>query len=169
MVEIKEIYSIEVLDSRSNPTLMCEVKLTDGSVGCAMAPSGASRGANEAHELRDESLVRYHRRGVQGAVSKINDIIAPALIGMSPFEQQRADSVMITLDGAHNKSNLGANSILSVSLAIASAAASSLGIPLYRYLGGALPSKMPIPMMNVLNGVPMRRITLISRSLCLLR
>ena len=152
MVEIKEIYSIEVLDSRSNPTLMCEVKLTDGSVGCAMAPSGASRGANEAHELRDESSVRYHRRGVQGAVSKINDIIAPALIGMSPFEQQRADSVMITLDGAHNKSNLGANSILSVSLAIASAAASSLGIPLYRYLGGALPSKMPIPMMNVLNG-----------------
>ncbi len=152
MVEIKEIYSIEVLDSRSNPTLMCEVRLSDGSSGSAMAPSGASRGTNEAYELRDESAVRYHRRGVLGAVGKINDIIAPALIGMSPFEQQRADSVMITLDGAHNKSNLGANSILSVSLAIARAAAASLGIPLYRYLGGALPSRMPVPLMNVLNG-----------------
>ena len=152
MVEIKEIYSIEVLDSRSNPTLMCEVKLSDGAMGCAMAPSGASRGMNEAHELRDEGTARYHRKGVLGAVGKINDIIAPALIGVSPFEQQRIDSVMVTLDGAHNKSNLGANSILSVSLAVARAASASLGISLYRYVGGSNAKVLPVPMMNILNG-----------------
>lgn len=152
MVEIKEICSIEVLDSRSNPTVLSEVRLSDGSRGVAIAPSGASRGRYEAHELRDGDKNRYFGKGVLCAVKKINEIIAPALVGMSPYDQNRADSVMIALDGAHNKSNLGANAILSVSLAIARAASVSLNVPLYQYLGGVLHGKMPIPLMNVLNG-----------------
>lgn len=152
MVEIKEIRAMEILDSRGNPTVSAQVILSDGAVGEASAPSGASRGKNEAAEKRDNDAARYYGRGVQSAIKGINEVIFPALLGMSPFEHEEADSVMIALDGAYNKSNLGANAILSVSLALARAAASSLGLPLYRYLGGALAKKMPIPMMNVLNG-----------------
>ncbi len=152
MVEIKEIRAMEIIDSRGNPTVSSEVILSDGTVGAASVPSGASRGKNEAMEKRDNDSSRYFGRGVLSAVKKVNDVIFPALVGMSPFEHEEADSVMIALDGTYNKSNLGANAILSVSLALARAAARSLGLPLYRYLGGALVKKMPVPMMNVLNG-----------------
>lgn len=152
MIEIKEIKAMEILDSRGNPSVFCEVTLSDGTVGEASVPSGASRGKNEASEKRDNDSARYFGRGVLSAVKGINDVIFPALVGMSPFEHEEADSVMIALDGEYDKSKLGGNAILAVSLAIARAAARSLGIPLYRYLGGALVKKMPIPMMNVLNG-----------------
>ena len=152
MVEIKEINAMEILDSRGSPTVFTEVMLSDGSVGAASVPSGASRGKMEAWEKRDNDSARYFGRGVLSAVKGIRDVIFPALVGMSPYEQDEVDSVMIALDGEYNKSNLGANAILSVSLATARAAATSLGLPLYRYLGGALVKKMPIPMMNVLNG-----------------
>lgn len=152
MIEIKEIKAMEILDSRGNPSVFCEVTLSDGTVGEASVPSGASRGKNEASEKRDNDNARYFGRGVLSAVKGINDVIFPALVGMSPFEHEEADSVMIALDGEYDKSKLGGNAILAVSLAIARAAARSLGIPLYRYLGGALVKKMPIPMMNVLNG-----------------
>ena len=152
MVEIKEVRAMEILDSRGNPTVFSEVILSDGTVGEGSVPSGASCGQNEAKEKRDNDSARYFGRGVLSAVKGINDLICPALIGMSPFEHEEADSVMIALDGEYDKSNLGANAILSVSLALARASARSLGIPLYRYLGGALVKRMPIPMMNVLNG-----------------
>ena len=152
MVEIKEIRAMEMLDSRGNPTVFSEVLLSDGTVGEASVPSGASCGKYEAKEKRDNDAARFFGKGVLSAVKGINDVIFPALIGMSPFENEEADSVMIALDGDCDKSKLGANAILSVSLALARAAARSLGVPLYRYLGGALVKKMPIPMMNVLNG-----------------
>ncbi len=150
--EITEIRAREILDSRGNPTVEATVILKDGTSASASVPSGASTGKYEACELRDTESPRYFRLGVEHAVENVTRKIAPALIGISATEQSRADSLMIALDGAYNKSNLGANAILSVSLATARAAASSLGIPLYRYLGGALASRMPIPMMNVLNG-----------------
>ncbi len=152
MSEIVDIHAMEILDSRSNPTVFTRVTLSDGSIGEAVAPSGASCGKYEAFELRDTDNPRYHRRGVLRAVKNVNETIFPALVGMRATEQEEADSFMIALDGAYNKSNLGANAIISVSLAIAKAAAESLGIPLYRYIGGALVKKMPIPMLNVLNG-----------------
>lgn len=152
MVSIKSVSAREILDSRANPTLEAEVVLTDGSVGCASVPSGASRGENEAFEKRDAEDKRYGGRGVLGAVRGVNEIIAPTLIGMAAYEREEADSVMIALDGTRNKSALGANAILSVSMALCRAAANSLGIPLYRYLGGALLGRMPVPMMNILNG-----------------
>ncbi len=152
MAEITEISAMEILDSRGNPTVSVKVVLSDGSVGEAAAPSGASRGKNEAYELRDADVPRYHRQGVLKAVKNVNEIIFPALVGMRAGELEEADSFMIALDGTYNKSNLGANAIISVSLAIARATANSLSMPLYRYLGGALVKKMPIPMMNVLNG-----------------
>ena len=152
MIEIKEIRAMEMLDSRGNPSVFSEVILSDGTVGQALVPSGASRGKNEAAEKRDNDKKRYFGKGVLEAVKGINDLIFPALVGMSPYEHEEADSVMIALDGTYDKSKLGANAILSVSLAQARAAAQSLGLPLYRYLGGALVNKMPIPMMNVLNG-----------------
>ena len=152
MVEIVGISAREILDSRANPSIEAEVRLSDGSVGVASVPSGASTGKNEAKELRDTDSPRYHRKGVLAAVENVNEIIFPALVGISPFDGAEADSVMIALDGTGNKSKLGANAILSVSVAIARAAAASLGIPLYRYLGGSYISKMPIPLMNVLNG-----------------
>lgn len=152
MVQIKRVSAREILDSRGNPTVEAEITLSDGSVGAASVPSGASRGQNEAWEKRDSEDVRFHRMGVLGAVEKVNDIIAPALVGMSAYEHDEADSVMIALDGMYNKSNLGANAILSVSLALARAAASSVKMPLYRYLGGSLVNRMPVPMMNILNG-----------------
>ncbi len=152
MVEIKEICSIEVLDSRGAPTVSCRVTLSNGAQGFASAPSGASRGKNEAFEKRDGAGERYFGRGVLGAVAAVNEIIAPALVGMSAFDQEEADEVMLALDGTYNKSALGANAILAVSLALARAAAEALRIPLYRYLGGALVNSLPVPMMNVLNG-----------------
>ena len=152
MVQIKRISAREILDSRACPTVEAEIILSDGSVGVASVPSGASKGQNEAWELRDGDDVRFHRMGVLGAVGKVNDLIAPALVGMSAYEHEEADSVMIALDGMYNKSNLGANAMLAVSLALARAAACSLKLPLYRYLGGALVNRMPVPMMNILNG-----------------
>ncbi|HBJ18322.1 MAG TPA: phosphopyruvate hydratase [Clostridiales bacterium] len=150
--EITEIRAREILDSRGNPTVEATVILKDGTAAAASVPSGASTGKYEATELRDTENPRYFRMGVEHAVENVTRRIAPALIGISATEQSRADSLMIALDGAYNKSNLGANAILSVSLATAKAAAASLGIPLYRYLGGALATRLPIPMMNVLNG-----------------
>lgn len=152
MCEIRKVCAREVLDSRGLPTVEAEVTLSDGSVGCATVPSGASTGKFEACEKRDGDAERYHKKGVLSAVNSVNDIIEPALVGMNAYDIDEADSVMIALDGMYNKSNLGANAILSVSLALARAGAASLGIPLYRYLGGALKRRMPIPMMNVLNG-----------------
>ena len=152
MVQIKRVSAREILDSRACPTVEAEIILSDGSIGVASVPSGASKGQNEAWELRDGEDVRFHRMGVLGAVSKVNDLIAPALVGMSAYEHEEADSVMIALDGMYNKSNLGANAMLAVSLALARAAACSLRLPLYRYLGGALINRMPVPMMNILNG-----------------
>ncbi len=152
MVEISRITAREILDSRANPTVEAEVTLSDGSVGTASVPSGASTGKFEAFELRDREASRYHKMGVLGAVKSVTGVIAPALLGMDALDTSEADSVMIALDGAYNKSNLGANAILSVSLALARASAASLSIPLYRYLGGALVHRMPIPMMNILNG-----------------
>ncbi len=152
MTEITKICAMEILDSRGNPTVEAEVTLSDGTVACAEVPSGASVGMHEAKELRDIGEKRYHKKGVLTAVKNVNERIHPALVGMDVTDIDEADSVMIALDGTYNKSNLGANAILSVSIAIVKAAAASLGIPLYRYLGGALVKKMPIPMMNVLNG-----------------
>lgn len=150
--EITEIRAREILDSRGNPTVETTVILRDGTAASASVPSGASTGKYEAYELRDSGRTRYFRMGVESAVENVTRRIAPALIGISATEQSRADSLMIALDGSYNKSNLGANAILSVSVATAKAAALSLGVPLYRYLGGALVSRLPIPMMNVLNG-----------------
>lgn len=152
MNEINRIYAREVLDSRGNPTVEAEVTLSDGTVAAATVPSGASTGKHEAAELRDTELERYHRRGVMAAVSHVNEKINPALVGIDVTDIDEADSVMIALDGTYNKSVLGANAILAVSIAILKAGAMSLGMPLYRYLGGALVRKMPVPMMNILNG-----------------
>ncbi len=152
MVEIKAITAREILDSRANPTVEAEVTLTDGTVATASVPSGASTGQNEAVELRDGDFRRYNKKGVLSAISSVNDVIAPALVGMKATEIEEADSIMITLDGMYNKSSLGANAILSVSLALTRAAASSLHVPLYRYVGGSFLTRMPVPMMNIMNG-----------------
>lgn len=151
--QIVAVNAREILDSRAIPTVECEVMLEDGSIGCASVPSGASTGAHEAIELRDNDSMRYMRKGVRTAVKNVNEIIANAIVGMNAYEQANIDYTMITQDGTNNKSNLGANAILSVSEAVAAASAASLGIPLYRYLGGVgMPRRMPLPMMNVLNG-----------------
>lgn len=152
MIQIKSVTAREILDSRGNPTVEAEVSLSDGSLGIASVPSGASRGQNEAWELRDSEDDRYGGKGVLGAVRNVNETISRALVGMSAYENEEADSVMIALDGMYNKSGLGANAILSVSLALARAASASLKLPLYRYLGGALVGRMPVPMMNIING-----------------
>ncbi len=152
MPEIKRIHAREILDSRGNPTVEAEVTLSDGSVGVGQVPSGASTGSAEAHEKRDEERERYGRRGVLGAVTGVNELIEPALVGMDAFDLDEADSVMIALDGTYSKSNIGANAILAVSIALAKAGAASLRVPLYRYLGGALAKRLPMPMMNILNG-----------------
>lgn len=149
--EIKEITAREILDSRGTPTVEATVTLESGAVGTASVPSGASTGAYEAVELRDREK-RMHGKGVLMAVDSVKSKIAPSLVGVSALDQVRADSIMITLDGTGNKSNLGANAILSVSLAIARAAAAHVGVPLYKYLGGASRNTLPIPMMNILNG-----------------
>lgn len=152
MSYIEEIYGREILDSRGNPTVEVEVVLADGSMGRAAVPSGASTGAFEAVELRDGDKGRYLGKGVLKAVDNVNNVIAPELEGMEPFDQPAIDRELIALDGTENKGKLGANAILGVSLANAKAAAEYLGLPLYQYLGGVNAKELPVPMMNILNG-----------------
>lgn len=149
---ILSLQGFELMDSRSNPTVGARVILEDGSCGFAISPSGASTGAYEAHEMRDGDSARYGGKGVLKAVSAINEIIAPALKGIAADEQRLIDKTMTELDGTENKSRLGANAVLAVSLAAAKAAAAHYGLPLYRYIGGINAKVMPRPMMNILNG-----------------
>jgi enolase len=151
MTAITDIIGREILDSRGNPTVEVDVVLEDGSEGRAAVPSGASTGAHEAHELRDGGL-RYMGKGVQQAVQAVNGEIFDALNGMHAEQQERIDRTLIMLDGTENKSRLGANAILGVSLAVAKAASNSTGLPLYRYVGGTLAHVTPVPMMNIING-----------------
>ena len=152
MVIIEDIHAREVLDSRGNPTVEVEVALSDGSRGRAIVPSGASTGVHEALELRDQDKDRYNGKGTLKAVENIEEIIAEKLIGIGPFDQVLIDNFMIDLDGTENKKNLGANAMLGVSMAVASAAATSLKMPLFQYLGGVNAKVLPTPMMNILNG-----------------
>ncbi|XZO04489.1 MAG: phosphopyruvate hydratase [Microcoleus sp.] len=149
---IESIQAREILDSRGRPTIEAEVYLANGVVGLAQVPSGASTGSFEAHELRDDDKKRYGGKGVLKAVDNVEHKIAPALIDLDAIDQELIDRTMIHLDGSPNKSNLGANAILGVSLATAKAAAESLRLPLYRYLGGTLANVLPVPLMNVING-----------------
>ena len=149
---IETVSALEVLDSRGNPTVMARVQLSDGIVGSAMVPSGASTGSREALEKRDGDKKRYLGKGVLGAVDAINVELAQALKGMDPFQQSELDELMCDLDGTESKERLGANAILGVSMALADAAAKASGMPLYRYLGGASARTLPVPMMNILNG-----------------
>ncbi|RME10907.1 MAG: phosphopyruvate hydratase [Ardenticatenia bacterium] len=149
---IEDVVARQILDSRGNPTVEVEVLLADGTIGRAAVPSGASTGAYEAVELRDNDPSRYKGKGVEQAVENVNQTIAPELIGWNALDQYEIDNMLIELDGTPNKSNLGANAILGVSLAVAHAAANSLGLPLYRYLGGVNGRVLPVPMMNILNG-----------------
>ena len=152
MLVIDSIIGREVLDSRGNPTVEVEVGLFDGAVGRAIVPSGASTGQHEALELRDNDKARYGGKGVLKAVQAVNETIADAVIGMDALDQKGIDDTMLELDGTPTKSNLGANAILAVSLAVAKAAANSLEMPLYKYLGGVYAHVLPVPMMNILNG-----------------
>ena len=149
---IEKVHAREILDSRGNPTIEVEVTLESGIMGRASVPSGASTGENEALEMRDGDKSRFGGKGVLKAVKNVNDKIAPAIIGMSVLEQRAIDHQMIELDGTKTKSNLGANAILGVSLAVAHAAANYLNIPLYRYIGGTNTYVLPVPMMNIING-----------------
>lgn len=149
---IEEILAREILDSRGNPTVEVEVYLDDGTMGRAAVPSGASTGAHEALELRDGDKDRFLGKGVQKAVCNVNETIAPELVNYPVTEQVAIDQTMLDLDGTPTKSKLGANAILGVSLACAKAAAESVGLPLYRYLGGTNAKDLPVPMMNILNG-----------------
>lgn len=149
---IVDVYAREVLDSRGNPTVEVEVTLEDGTLGRAIVPSGASTGAYEAVELRDDNPKRYMGKGVTRAVNNVNEIIAPEITGMDAIGQAEIDRIMIELDGTPNKSKLGANAILGVSMAVARAAADYLAIPLYQYLGGVNARELPVPLMNILNG-----------------
>ena len=151
-ITIDKVSGRQIIDSRGNPTVEAEVTLSDGTIAVASVPSGASTGAFEAVELRDNDKSRYMGKGVTKAVDNINKIIAPALCGDSPFDQCAIDYKMIELDGTLNKENLGANAILAVSLACAKAAAKHLRLPLFRYIGGTFSVRMPVPMMNILNG-----------------
>jgi enolase len=152
MSEIISVHAREILDSRGNPTVECEVMLASGAQGRASVPSGASTGENEAIELRDGDKNRYLGKGVQKAIYNVNEIIAKEIIGMSALDQVLIDKTMIALDGTKTKSKLGANAILGVSLAVARAAADYLGLPLYRYIGGTNAKSLPVPMMNIING-----------------
>lgn len=152
MSAIIDIFAREILDSRGNPTIECDVLLESGVMGRAAVPSGASTGEKEALELRDGDKQRYLGKGVLQAVENVNNEIAQALIGIDASEQSYIDQIMIDLDGTDNKGRLGANATLAVSLAVARAAAEDAGLPLYRYIGGAGPMSMPVPMMNVING-----------------
>ncbi|WP_298023695.1 phosphopyruvate hydratase [uncultured Campylobacter sp.] len=151
MIYIEDVYAIEVLDSRGNPTVKATVVLSDGTVASAIVPSGASTGKREALELRDKDE-RYCGKGVLKAVENVNSQIAEAVIGLDAFDQKALDDEMRELDGTDNYSNLGANAVLGVSMAVARAAAKSLDVPLYRYLGGANASVLPVPMFNIING-----------------
>ncbi|MGH7361327.1 MAG: phosphopyruvate hydratase, partial [Candidatus Methylomirabilales bacterium] len=152
MSEIVEVHAREILDSRGNPTVEVEVLLKTGSRGRAAVPSGASTGKREALELRDGDPKRYLGRGVQNAVANVNTILAPEVIGLEGLDQTRVDQALCALDGTPSKGRLGANALLGVSLATAHAAAEEVGLPLYRYLGGARARTLPVPMMNLLNG-----------------
>ncbi len=152
MEKIEAIVAREILDSRGNPTVEVDVGLSDGSFGRAAVPSGASTGKYEAIELRDKRKKRYGGKGVEEAVKNVNGIIAPALVDMEATDQRLIDKTLIELDGSPNKGKLGANALLGVSLAVARAAADSLFIPLYRYIGGTNACRLPMPMMNILNG-----------------
>jgi len=152
MSSIRSIVAREILDSRGNPTVEAEVVLENGTTGRAAVPSGASTGTYEAVELRDDDKARFRGKGVLRAVENVNNIIAPALIGEDILAQRRIDQILINLDGSSNKRRLGANATLSVSLAVARAAALELRLPLYRYLGGTNACILPVPMMNILNG-----------------
>jgi enolase len=149
---IRDVKALQILDSRGNPTIQVEVITEDGYVGKASVPSGTSTGSFEAVELRDGDKSRYLGKGVEKAVENVNKKIAKAIIGMNVYEQRKIDEEMIKLDDTPNKSNLGANSILGVSLAVAKAASNSLGLDLYQYIGGINGKELPIPMMNILNG-----------------
>lgn len=151
-MKIKYVHAREILDSRGTPTVAAEVILDNGAKGEAFVPSGASTGIHEAIELRDGDPTRYFGKGVLKAVSNVNEIIAPALVGRTVFEQMSIDSIMRNLDGTDNKSRLGSNAILSVSLAVAKAAAACMRTPLYHYLGAPNSNVLPIPMMNIMNG-----------------
>ena len=149
---IEEVKAREIIDSRGNPTVEVDVVLDSGTIGRAAVPSGASTGVNEALELRDGDPARYLGKGVQKAVDNVNKVIAPKLVGRCACDQRGIDKLMIDLDGTPTKSNLGANAILGVSLAVAKAAANELGMPLYRYIGGTNTYTLPVPMMNIING-----------------
>jgi enolase len=149
---IEIVYARQILDSRGNPTIEVDVITENGTLGRAAVPSGASTGENEAVELRDGDKSRYLGKGVLKAVENVNSAIASEIIGMSVFDQKLIDQVMIELDGTETKSNLGANAILGVSLAVARAAAEELGLPLFRYIGGVNAHVLPVPMMNIING-----------------
>lgn len=151
-IVIEEVFARQILDSRGNPTIEVEVTLIDGSWGRAAVPSGASTGIHEALELRDGDVNYYGGKGVQKAVENVNATIAETLLGMDALNQRAIDRTLKELDGTPNKSKLGANAILGVSLAVAKAAAAALGIPLYRYIGGVYAHILPVPMMNILNG-----------------
>lgn len=152
MLKIEKTEGSEIIDSRGNPTVSVTVYLSDGSEGTAAAPSGASTGIFEAHELRDENCERFGGKGVTKAVTNVNTVISPSLSMLGTVDQKTVDDTMIRLDGTENKSRLGANAILAVSLATARAVANSKKIPLYRYIGGINAKRMPVPMMNILNG-----------------
>jgi enolase len=152
MTQIVDVIARELLDSRGNPTIEVDVVLESGAMGRAAIPSGASTGEHEANELRDKDKNRYFGKGVQKAVSNVNDIITEHIIGLDATDQIGIDQLLIDLDGTTNKSKLGANAILGVSLAVAKAAAEALGLPLYQYLGGVNAKVLPVPMMNILNG-----------------
>ena len=152
MSAIIDVYAREIIDSRGNPTVEVEVATESGAFGRAMVPSGASTGEREALELRDGDTSRFLGKGVLKAVNNVNEIIAPALIGYDVTDQALIDKKMIELDGTKDKSRLGANATLGVSLACARAAADFYGMPLYKYLGGANGKTLPVPMLNVLNG-----------------
>lgn len=151
-LEIEKVRALEVLDSRGNPTVQVEVVTVDGSCGVAMVPSGASTGSFEAVELRDGDKSRYLGKGVKKAVENVNTLVAPKLKGMNAFNQVEIDNTLIEIDGTENKGKLGANATLGVSLAVAKAASNALGMELYNYIGGVNARKLPVPMMNVLNG-----------------
>lgn len=152
MTYIVGVHGRQILDSRGNPTVEVEVTLECGVVGRAAVPSGASTGENEAIELRDGDKSRFGGKGVMKAVANINTVIADAIIGMDATEQVLVDKTLLDLDGTNNKSKLGANAMLGVSLAIAKASAEALGMPLYRYIGGTNAKTLPVPMMNIING-----------------
>ena len=152
MSSIIDIRAREIIDSRGNPTIEVDVSLEDGAFGRAAVPSGASTGSKEALELRDGDKSRFGGKGVLKAVANVNGVIADALSGFDATEQLAIDNTLIELDGTENKKSLGANAMLGVSMAVAHAAADSLGLPLYRYIGGASAHRLPAPMMNIING-----------------